>query len=389
MPSLGADMDEGTLVQWLKAPGDPLKRGDIIAVVETQKGAIEIEVFKDGRLAELCVTPGTRVPVGAVLAIIESGEVAEERASRPAVQEPRRAPPPVPPAVSPLQPVVLPPGAKVTPAARTLASERGLDISSISPGADGVIGLREIEAEDVRPARRPAAGLNLEEMRKAIAAAMTRSKREIPHYYVSSDIDVTTAMNGLSVRNAGLPPPQRILPAVLIIKACAIGLRRVPELNGHYADGRFEPIGDIKMGIGIALRGGGLIAPALADADRLPPAAIMERLADLVARVRGGRLRSSELMDATVTLSNLGDDSADVVMPVIYPPQVAIIGVGQIAERPWVVDGAVTVRKVATIAVAGDHRANDGRAAARFLRHVQLTLQTPEELWQPTASQTS
>jgi len=135
------------------------------------------------------------------------------------------------------------------------------------------------------------------------------------------------------------------------------------------------------------LRGGGLIAPALSDPDRLPLDAIMQRLLDLVARVRGGRLRSSELMDATVTLSNLGDESADVVMPVIYPPQVAIVGVGQVTQRPWVIDGAVAVRRVATFAVAGDHRVNDGRAAARFLKHVQQTLQTPEGLWQQNSSQ--
>jgi len=388
MPSLGADMDEGTLVQWLKAPGDMLKRGDIIAVVETQKGAIEIEVFKEGRVEDLRVKPGTKVPVGEILAIIRSADEGEAPVQHPSTERPVRAPSSKPsPAAAP-QPA-LPAGMKVTPAARSRAAERRIDLSAIAAGADGVIGLREVDAAGGTAESKSSTGLNLDEMRKAIAAAMARSKREIPHYYVSSAIDLTAAMEALAAHNARVPPPQRILPAALIIKACALGLRQVPELNGQFISGAFQRAQDIKMGIGIALRGGGLIAPALAEPDRLPLETIMERLSDLVARVRGGRLRSSELMGASITLSNLGDDSADLVMPVIYPPQVAIIGVGQVADRPWVTGGALAVRKAATFAVAGDHRVSDGRGAARFLRHVDKTLQTPEDLWQTTASPNS
>jgi pyruvate dehydrogenase E2 component (dihydrolipoamide acetyltransferase) len=386
MPSLGADMDEGTLVQWLKAPGDRLARGDIIAVVETQKGAIEIEVFTDGTLQELRVKPGTKVPVGEVLAIVRTAEEAVPPTPVRAVAQPAAKPAPAPTAPAL---VTVPGGLRVTPAARALAAERALDLSSVAPGSDGVIGLREIEAAGKPAVPKPAGGINLDELRKAIAAAMARSKREIPHYYVSSNIDLTAALDGLAAHNARLAPPQRVLLAALIIKACAFALRQVSELNGHYIDDCFQPAAEIKMGIGIALRGGGLIAPALANPDALSLDAIMQRLADLVARVRGGRLRSSELMDATVTLSNLGDDSADMVMPVIYPPQVAIIGVGQVTDRAWVVDGVVLVRKIATVAVAGDHRANDGRTAARFLKHIRHALQNPEDLWPQSTSQNS
>ena len=376
MPSLGADMDEGTLVEWLKKPGDQLKRGDIIAVVETQKGAIEIEVFHDGVLEATHVKTGTRVPVGEVLATIRTAE------------EPESAQP-VPPEMIPQKPVYAPPaqvaaplthGLKITPAASNRAKELGIDVQSITPGQDGIIGLKEIGAPSVPAKPKAGRGINLDEMRRAIAAAMARSKREIPHYYVSSIIDMTVMMEWLATENARRAVPDRFLAAVPIIKACALGLQQVPELNGHFLDDRPVRIAEVKMGIGIALRGGGLIAPALALPDTLSLPEIMQRLSDLVARVRGGRLRSSELTEATVTLSNLGDNSADMVLPVIYPPQVAIIGVGQIEARPWLVNDTLAIRKLATFAVAGDHRANDGRSAARFLRLLGGILQKPEML---------
>jgi pyruvate dehydrogenase E2 component (dihydrolipoamide acetyltransferase) len=376
MPSLGADMDEGTLVEWLKKPGDHLKRGDIIAVVETQKGAIEIEVFHDGVLEATHVKTGTRVPVGEVLATIRTAE--EPESVQPVLPEvvPQK------PAYAPPAQVVAPPihGLKITPAASYRAKELGIDVQSVSPGPDGIIGLKELETPSTSAKPKAGRGINLDEMRKAIAAAMARSKREIPHYYVSSIIDMTAMMEWLAEENARRAVSDRLLAAVPIIKACALGLLQVPELNGHFLDDRPVRTTEVKMGVGIALRGGGLIAPALALPDRLSLTEIMQRLSDLVARVRGGRLRSSELTEATVTLSNLGDNSADMVLPVIYPPQVAIIGVGQIDARPSVVNGTLAVRKLATFAVAGDHRANDGRSAARFLSRLGKILQKPEML---------
>lgn len=382
MPSLGADMDEGTLVEWLKKPGDKLARGDIIAVVETQKGAIEIEVFHDGVLEQVHVKPGTKVPVGELLATIRTAD--EPAVSAPPPQTaPARPLPAQPPATPSAMEAVSsePRSFKITPAARLRAQELGLDLSSLAAGPDAVIGLREVENQvAAKPSRTAGAGINLDEMRKAIAAAMARSKREIPHYYVSSEIDMTATLTWLAAENLKKPVPDRILTAVPVIKACAMALRQVPELNGHFIDNRFNRMTDINMGIGVALRGGGLIAPALPLVDTLTLGQIMQRLGDLVARVRGGRLRSSELTSATVTLSNLGDDSADMVLPVIYPPQVAIIGLGQVRERSWAVDGTMALRKLATFSVAGDHRANDGRSASRFLRRLGQLLQRPEEL---------
>lgn len=376
MPSLGADMEDGTLIEWLKTPGDSLARGDIIAVVETQKGAIEIEVFHDGVLEQTLATPGTKLPVGALMAIIRTADEA------PAQRLPQTAEAPVAAPAAPMpSPLAMPPpppaGSRVTPAARREAETRRIDIASVAAGADGIIGLRELSAA---PATRPAKPGAFEEMRKAIGAAMARSNREIPHYYVTSTLDLTAMMAWLAASNTDHPAASRLLPLVPILKACALALGKVQELNGHYLNDRFSPIAEVKMGVGIAMRGGGLIAPAIGHVEELGLADLMARLSDLTARVRGGRLRSSELSDATITLSSLGEGSADALLPIIYPPQVAIIGVGRIAERPWAANGAVALRMTASFTVAGDHRVSDGRSAARFLNVVQSLLEQPEAL---------
>jgi pyruvate dehydrogenase E2 component (dihydrolipoamide acetyltransferase) len=391
MPSLGADMEAGTLVEWYKQPGEKLKRGDIIALVETQKGAIEVEVFNDGTLAEIKVDPGQKVPVGTILATIaEPGEAAEPaKAARPAAERPPPAaaeaerpvaavPPPVPEAIAPA-----PARAgrlKVTPAASRRAAELGLDLKAAAAGPDGVIGLREVEvAGKGKPAaRRP--GLDLGEMRKAIAAAMALSHREIPHYWVSQTIDAAPLFAWLEAENAKRPVAARLLYAVPLVKAVALALQQTPELNGHYVDGAFKPAEEVHLGIAMALRGGGLVAPALADAAGRDIDSLMAALADLVQRARSGRLRSSELTAATATLSNLGEGTSERLMPLIYPPQVAIVGCGSAVTRPWVVDGAVVPRRVIEFTVGGDHRVSDGRRASQFLSRLAGLLERPEAL---------
>jgi pyruvate dehydrogenase E2 component (dihydrolipoamide acetyltransferase) len=381
MPSLGADMDDGTLVQWLKQPGDRLKRGDIVAVVETQKGAIEIEIFQDGVLEQVVAMPGMKLPVGAILAIIRvDGEEAGAAPASPAalptvplqITEPRGTP------VTAVAQIPLSGRLKVTPAARREASERNIALAAIKPGSDGIIGLREVEA--LTGPQQKARGIDFEEMRKAIGAAMARSKREIPHYYVSSAIDVSQMLEWLARVNAERSADKRLLPIVPIIKATALALLKVRELNGHYIEDRFEPARHVKMGIGIAVRGGGLIAPAIEDVEALAVDGIMSKLADLSVRARGGRLRSSELMQTTITFSGLGEESADMLFPIIYPPQVAIVGMGQIAERPRAIKNDIRLRKVAEFTIAGDHRVSDGRSAARFLKLLQSLLDKPETL---------
>jgi pyruvate dehydrogenase E2 component (dihydrolipoamide acetyltransferase) len=217
-------------------------------------------------------------------------------------------------------------------------------------------------------------------MREAIAAAMSRSKREIPHYYLSHAVDLTPASDWLARRNAEVPPERRVLMGALFIKAVALTLVRFPELNGFDRDGRFEPATGIHVGSATAIRGGGLVAPAIHDADRLDLETLMARLRDLVARVRAGQLRSSELSDPTITVSSLGERGVDRLYGVVYPPQVAIVGFGTPSRRPWVLDPEVVPRTVVDVTLAADHRHSDGHRGALFLAQLGQRLQEPETL---------
>jgi pyruvate dehydrogenase E2 component (dihydrolipoamide acetyltransferase) len=220
-----------------------------------------------------------------------------------------------------------------------------------------------------------------ESLRRAIAALMARSKREIPHYYVATTIDLSATMAWLRSTNEGRPPAERLLPAALLLKASALAAREVPALNGFWdEDDGFRPSDPVHLGVAVSLRGGGLVAPAIHDADRLTVVALMGALRDVVTRARSGRLRSSEMADPTITVTNLGDQGADEVHGVIYPPQVALVGFGRIAERPWAQDGMLGVRPTVRATVAADHRASDGLVGARFLAALDRLLQNPEEL---------
>jgi pyruvate dehydrogenase E2 component (dihydrolipoamide acetyltransferase) len=188
------------------------------------------------------------------------------------------------------------------------------------------------------------------------------------------------ALAWLEAANARRPVADRLLPAVLLLKAVARGLVEVPELNGFWGDGGFRAGPGVHVGWAIALRGGGLVAPAVHDADRASLDELMRRLRDLVQRARAGGLRSSELSDATITVTSLGERGAESVMGVIYPPQVALLGFGRIAARPWVVDGAVVARPLVTASLAADHRASDGHRGGRLLAAIERHLQQPQQL---------
>jgi len=383
MPSLGADMEAGTLVEWLVRPGDAVARGDIIAVVETQKGAIEIEVFQDGTVNALLVDPGTTVPVGTPLATIggEAGDAGDAREAPPV--ELAAASPRTPEPIAPPAPVVPPSSngrVRASPAARRLAAERKLDLATISgSGAGGIVLYADVErAGQPGPEKTEDGGLSA--MRSAIAAAMARSKREIPHYYLEHQIDVTAVQEWLEAENADRPPAARLLAGAVFLKAVATALRKFPELNGFFEDGCFRSGDAIHVGAAIAIRGGGLVAPAIHDTDTLTLDEVMARLRDLTKRVRAGRFRSSELADPTVTVSSLGERGVGLLFGVIYPPQVALIGLGRIEERPWVVSGSVQPRAVITATLAADHRVSDGHRGALFLRKLDDLLQHPEAL---------
>ncbi len=438
MPSLGADMEEGVLLEWLVQPGATVHKGDVVAVVDTAKAAVEVECFASGVVDRLVVQPGQRVPVGAVLATIAELSGTEAAAATAAPAAPPVAVTVAQPAVPEESPVTSPlvrhlaaarhidlhtvPGTgvggrithadveqaatatgagapprapgdgrrRVSPLARRLAGELGVYLAGVTgTGREGAI-----EAEDVRRAAVAAAPSAIPStvepepervdrsaaIRAAIAALMARSKREIPHYYLAETTDLGRAMDWLHERNRRLPVNQRLVPAALLLKAAALALRAVPELNGFWADDHFVAGSGIHLGVAVSLRGGGLVAPAIHDAADLDLATLMARMRDLVIRTRAGRLRRAELNDPTITVSNMGEQGAETIFGVIYPPQVALVGFGRIADRPWAVDGLIGVRPTVSLSLAADHRATDGATGARYLQTVIRLLHTPEEL---------
>ena len=398
MPSLGADMDEGTVTEWLVHPGDRVHRGDIVAVVDTDKADVDVEIFENGVIEEILVPAGERVAVGTPLAVVRP-VVPSEDGAVPATTAPAPAPPAPPAPPSPLAP---PPEAPVfrapaapapvatpSPVLRRLAHHLGVDLDTIAgSGPGGAVTRADIEAAahgaapaggataaaEAVPADRNAA------MREAIARLMARSKREIPHYYLGTNVDFSRSRTWLEQFNAERPVGERLLPALLQLKAVALASVEYPEFNGFWVDDHFVAGQGVHLGVAISLRGGGLIAPALHDAAVKTLDDLMRDLRDLVARTRAGRLRSSEMSDATITVTNLGDQGVDTVFGVIYPPQVALVGFGRVTERPWAENGMVGARPTVSVTLAADHRASDGARGARFLARIEQLLQDPGSL---------
>ena len=380
MPSLGADMETGTVVEWRVQPGSSVKSGDIVVVVETHKGAIDVEIFLDGVIDDLAPL-GQALPVGAVLARVHPAGEAASTSSR---ESSRTSTAPATQAVAGVAV-----RAVVSPAARRRAQQLGIEPRTLhGSGVDGSVTLSDVEhaaalakpASAPEPARARKGGFDATQMRQAIASAMTRSKREIPHYYLTSTVDFGTASAWLEAYNRERAPEQRLLPAVLLLKATAKALAEVRQLNGFFENGSWRAATGIHIGWAIALRGGGLVAPAIHDTDRKTLPELMLALRDLVQRARTGGLRSSELTDPTVTVTSLGERGAESVLGIIYPPQVAIIGFGRMVQRPWVVAGQVVARPLIALSLAADHRASDGHLGGQLLAAIEQALQAPEHL---------
>lgn len=458
MPSLGADMDHGKLVEWLVKPGDYVRRGDLVAVVDTDKTVMDVESFQEGVVADLLVGVGETVPVGTPLARItqtpaETGPPAREAPPRRAAGKAALSKTAAPRAVAPKAPETAAPKgvATVAPPVRHLAHRLGVDTAQIrGTGKDGAITRADVEhAFAARPsnrvrssprARRFAAELGVElatitgtgpqgavteadvrratggkaeavvpetraptpparpegapeglvkpsearervaSLRRAIGALMSRSKKTIPHYYLSTTLDLRSAVDWMQSVNDQRPVAARLVPSALLLKAAALAAREVPEVNGFYGDGGFRPSDSVHLGVAVALRQGGLVAPAIHDADTLPVEVLMEQLRDLVSRARAGRLQRAEMADPTITVTNLGDLGVESVYGVIYPPQVAMVGFGRVMEQPWAQNGMLGVRHAVIATLSADHRVSDGLRGGRFLARIDELLQKPEEL---------
>ena len=385
MPSLGADMEAGTLVEWRKKPGDSVKRGDIIADVETQKGLIEIEVFDEGVIGELFIKEGTKVPVGTLMATINPStsilETKETTTQKTVI------------AIQPTEEKTIKKAVteqfekkqiKASPLAKRIAAENNIDLSQLQgTGEGGAITKEDIEnaitqkEKITKPEEKMS--LQLEAIRLAVAAAVSKSNKEIPHYYLEKKIDMTKALTWLRESNSKRPIQKRLLPAALIIKATAKSLVDFPNLNAIWDNG-VQPKKEINIGFVVSLRSGGVIVPTIRNADLKSIDEIMEALNDIIPRARAMKLRSSDLTDSTITITSLGEGGADTVFGVIYPPQVAIVGFGGSSQQAVVDNGMLGIRSVFTATLAGDHRVTDGLTGSDFLSTLNNYLQNPESL---------
>lgn len=467
MPSLGADMEHGKIVEWLVKPGDYVRRGDLVAVVDTDKTVMDVESFQEGVVAELLVDLGQTVPIGTPLARITQTPAEVGAPSQEAPPPPVRrgapktgeAPPLTPPIAPPVRHLAhrlgvdtarihgtgkagaitradvehavaaRPSGAHVrsSPRARRLAAELGVELSAVSgTGPEGAVTVADVQQAAARrpeagpveapvkagqveapvgaapeapagvTANEPAVGVpaaasavsgktaeareRVASLRRAVGALMSRSKKTIPHYYLSTTLDLRAAVDWMQSVNAQRPVSARLVPSALLLKAAALAAKDVPEVNGFYDDGGFRPSASVHLGVAVALRRGGLVAPAIHDADTLPVDVLMEQLRDLVSRARAGRLQRAEMADPTITVTNLGDLGVESVFGVIYPPQVAMVGFGRVLEQPWALNGMLGVRPAVTATLSADHRVSDGLRGGRYLARIDELLQAPEQL---------
>lgn len=462
MPQMGADMTEGTLVRWLKQVGEQVNRGDIIAEIETDKATVELEAYDSGIMAQHTVKEGETVPVGDVIAILaaEGETVSEEVTHKPPAETPPRrrleeptpisqsatqseaatttqvaeaehAPPP-PPGVEEAHERIPPDGdgrvkrqeavatearLRVSPVARRIAAEAGIDLSTIrGTGPDGRILRRDVEealrartpgapaqgpvrerelaaqappapevarpapvAAEVAPGTAPAEVQPLSRMRQAIARRMLASKQQQPHYYLTLDVDMTDALAFREQLNRTTTDEQRVTINDLIVKACALALERHPKFNAEFSEEGLRIHKQINISIGIALDEG-LIAPAILNVAGKGLGRIAAEAKDLIERAKNGRLSADEYSAGTFTITNLGNFGVETLIGIINPPQAAILGVGSVMEQPVVRDGQVVVRRMMKIALSADHRVTDGAEGARFIKEIQGFLENPVSL---------
>ncbi len=375
-------MAEGQLVKWLVKEGDKVHRGDVVAVVETHKGAIDLEVFQDGRILELLHQPVATLPVGTVLARMESDQPKKSvdvpppgiSAPSPVRGESTPAPPPVDASRS--TPRVI-----ATPLARRLARQAGINLAEVhGSGPKGEVLQRDLA--DTEGTRQPVekSMMEADPMRAAIATAMTRSNREIPHYYLSLELNLDPCLTWMEQRNAEREPEQRLLLPALLMRASALALVDFPQMNGHLLPQGYQPSNQVNVGHVISLRQGGVVVPAIRGVESLSLDQVMETLRDQVQRARGGHLRSSELNCATVTITSLGDRGCDSVFGVIYPPQVALLGFGRVRQQPVLQENQWRPGRILTATLSADHRVSDGMSGARLLAALADRLLKPEEL---------
>jgi pyruvate dehydrogenase E2 component (dihydrolipoyllysine-residue acetyltransferase) len=409
MPRLSDTMEEGTIGRWLVREGDAVKEGDVLAEIETDKATMEYQAYADGTVLKILVPDGGSAPLGSPIAIIgEPGEpVPDLPAAAPAAAEPVEpaavAPPPTPRAASDVAGNGSGDGyagsLRVSPIARRMADEAGIDLSPLAgrgSGPDGRVVKADVErliaggqpaAAAAPPVQPPAARVPVEDMLqelspmlKAVAHRMAQAKATVPHFYVSSEIDMTRAVEVRRELNEGLAESgEKISLNDLVVRACALALMQHPQAHRSYVDGRHAYHAHANIGIAVALDDG-LVVPVVREADTKTLREISREARDLAGRARTGGLKQPEIEGGTFTVSNMGMLEVSSFAAIINPPESAILAVGATAERPVVVDGQVVVRSMMNVTLACDHRACSGADGARLLQTVKRFLQAPASL---------
>lgn len=409
MPKLGFDMQEGTLVRWLKQPGDTVERGEAIAEIETDKAVIEIESFEAGTVTQLLVEEGATVPVGEPIAVLDTGDggAAEPAATPdeakveapedvPAAKDETPAPAPAAPAAAPAPaPAADADGERIkaSPLARRLAAEHGVDLGSIAgtgPGGRIVKAdvLKAAEGKPTAPATAPTVAavptpedrvVPLSRMRQTIARRLLESKQQMPHFYVTMAIDMDKAMELRSQINEMLEGRARVSVNDLVIKATAIALQNHPDLNASFEGEAIRYHGAVHMAMAVALDDG-LITPVIRDAHAKSLVQISQEARELAEAARAGGLRPDQYQGGTFTISNLGMFGVEEFSAIINPPQCAILAVSATQEEPVVRDGQLTVGRIMRVTVSADHRVADGAKVALFLQELKNVLENPLRL---------
>ncbi|MCH8025321.1 MAG: 2-oxo acid dehydrogenase subunit E2 [Chloroflexi bacterium] len=399
MPQMGADMEEGTVVRWLKQVGDAVERGEIIAEIETDKANVEIEAFDSGTFRTTLASEGDTVAVGTVIALIADtdDDISQyqpaatitngaQAAATTAVPAPTARPPneDTRPQSEDTRPAKQQPErVRASPVARKLAQENSIDLAQLTgTGPDGRIVRRDIEAAISSPAQTPAPSpttTGQSKMRQTIARRMSQSKREAPHYYITVEIDMTDAERLRRQLNEAAEDYPRVSVNDLIVKACAGALARQPIFNTSLVEGEIQAHEQINVCIAIALDDG-LIAPAILDCANKNLGQIAEASRSLAERAKSGSLKPEEYTGGTFTVSNLGMFNVESLVAIIQPPQTAILGVGAVRAMPIVRDGKIEPAEMMKVALSADHRVTDGAQGAQLLNEIRRLLENPAAL---------
>lgn len=415
MPKLGFDMAEGTLVRWVKAEGDEIERGEVLAEIETDKATVEVESQATGVIIRHLAEEGTAVPVGDPIAVVgEAGEEVDVEAllgeERAAAAEPEPEPAakaeeaeePAPAAeerAAPSRPPEgdgrYPGGVKATPVARRIAEEKDVDLQALSgSGPGGRIVKKDVEeAIEREPAARPEAApafvavgepretqrVEVSRLRQTIGKRMSRSKQDLPHFYVTADLDAAPMMELRRQANEILPEEQKLSVNDFIVKAAALALRQFPNLNASLEGDEIVRHGEVNVGVAVAVEGG-LMTVVVRDADLKPLRTISQEARTMAQRARDGRVRSEDVEGSTFTVSNLGMFDVDHFIAIINPPEAAILATGSVRSVPVVEDEELTVGQRLKVTLSADHRVTDGAEAARWLQVFREMIEAPLRL---------